>query len=380
MSGPLPAAPDYGHNTLAEVLGAVACRLGAGGHDPWGLPKARGYVVLLVDGLGWHQLRRHLSILEYFPELLGEARPISAAVPSTTAVSLTTLGTGLPPGQHGIVGYTFRTAPGGRVLNALHWGSGDPQPELFQPHPTWFQRLEQAGVAVSTVARAKFSDSGLTRAGLRGGSYHPVDDVGTQQRIEEICRTVATPGPALAYVYEGDLDHSGHAFGVDSSRWRACLARIDHDLELLRRALPGDVCLLVTGDHGMIDVPAGAQILFEDEPQLRSGVDLLSGEGRFRQLYTGSADAVAARWSRCLGDRAWVCTRRDAAEAGWFGPVLGASAAGRLGDVLVAMRGNWAVMTTARPHELELIGQHGSLSDEEMRVPLVVDEGWGGQS
>lgn len=377
MSELLPSAPDYGHNTLAELIGAVASRFGIGGHDPWSLPPARGYVVFLVDGLGWYLLRRHLSILDYFPQLLADSRPISAAVPSTTAVSLTTLGTGLPPGQHGVVGYTFRTAPGAPLLNALHWGPGDPQPELVQPHPTWFQRLAQAGVAVSTVARGKFSDSGLTRAGLRGGGYRSVDDLGVRQRIEQVCEAVSVCGRAFVYLYEGDLDHVGHGHGVDSPQWRDVLARIDHDLELLREALPSDVCLLVTGDHGMVDVPTSAHILVEDEPRLRSGVDLMAGEGRFRQLYTGSPRAVAARWAAVLGERAWVCTKQEAAAAGWFGPHVDEPVAGRLGDVLVAMREDWAVMTRERPGELELVGQHGSLTEQEMLVPLLVDEGWG---
>lgn len=377
MSGVLPKAPDYGRDTLADVMSAVASRLGVAGDDHWGLPSARGYVVFLVDGLGWHLLRRHLAQLDYFPQLLGDARPISAAVPSTTAVSLTTLGTGLPPGEHGIVGYTFRTSPHGRLLNALHWGPEDPVPELFQPRPTWFERLEQAGVAVSTVARGRFADSGLTRAGLRGGTYRAVDEAGVEQRIEQVCQAARGPGPAFVYLYEGDLDHVGHGFGVDSPQWRELLVRIDRDLELLREALPSDVCLLVTGDHGMVDVPASSHIVFEDEPRLRSGVDLMAGEGRFRQLYTGSPEAVAGRWSGLLGERAWVCTREEADEAGWFGPDVSAAAAGRLGDVLVAMRDNWAVMTRTRPHELELVGQHGSLTEQEMLVPLLVDEGWG---
>lgn len=376
MSGSLPAPPDYGRGTLADVMGAIAAGLGVGGADHWGLPPARGYVLFLVDGLGWHLLRRHLALLDYFPQLLGDARPISAAVPSTTAVSLTTLGTGLPPGEHGIVGYTFRTARHGGLLNALHWDPANPVPEVFQPRTTWFERLARAGVAVTTVAQSRFAGSGLTRAGLRGGSYRAVDEAGARERIDQVCQAVAGPGKTFTYLYEGDLDHAGHGFGVDSPQWREKLVRIDHDLELLREALPADVCLLVTGDHGMVDVPTGSQILVEDEPRLRSGVDRMAGEGRFRQLYTGSPEAVAGRWSELLGERAWVCTREQAVEAGWFGPEVTASAVERLGEVLVAMRGDWAVMTRSRPRELGLVGQHGSLTDQEMFVPLLVDEGW----
>ncbi|MFT8396300.1 alkaline phosphatase family protein [Propionibacterium sp.] len=378
MSAVLPCGPAYGRGTLAELMPAIASQLGVpGAHDAFGLPRARAYVLFLVDGLGWHLLRRHLGQLGYFPQLLADARPISAPVPSTTAVSLTTLGTGCPPGEHGIVGYTFRTARHARVLNALRWGPEDPIPESFQPLGTWFEILSAAGVAVSSVARAKFQDSGLTRAGLRGGRYLPVaDHAGAQERITQVSEAVGGSGPAFVYLYDGDLDHIGHARGVGSSQWRGTLQRIDEDLEKLRDAMPADVCVLVTGDHGMVDVPAEHHILVEDEPRLASGVDRMAGEGRFRQLYTDAPAKLAARWSGVLGERAWVCTREQAAEAGWFGPELSARSGERLGDVLVAMRGDWAVMTKTKPHELTLIGQHGSLTEDEMLVPLLIDEGW----
>ncbi|CEG94014.1 alkaline phosphatase family protein [Propionibacterium freudenreichii] len=381
MSGyPLPEPPSYGRATLAELLPAVAHHL-AGDRleatDPFGLPTARAYVLLLVDGLGWRQLNRHLSSLAYFPYLIGDGRPISAAVPSTTAVSLTTLGTGLPPGEHGIVGYSFRSAPGQGVLNALQWGSDDPVPEEFQPHPTWFERLNDVGVRASSVGRALFADSGLTRAGLRGAHYVAIPDhAGARERIDRVLAATSGPGPAFVYLYEGDLDHTGHGHGVDSPAWRGVLERIDADLSALRDALPADTCVLVTGDHGMVDVPARDHIIIEDDERLATGIDMIAGEGRFRQLYSAEPAAVVERWRAVLGERAWVCTREEGIAAGWFGPEVTERVRGRLGDVLVAMRAGGAVMTRTHPGELGLVGQHGSLTSEEMQVPLLIDEGW----
>ncbi|WP_316667471.1 alkaline phosphatase family protein [uncultured Propionibacterium sp.] len=382
MSTSVPAGPAYGSGTLAEVLPAVAQRLGAGGPcrpeaaDALGIPPARAYVLMLVDGMGWNQLRSNLPSLAYIPQLLGEARPISAPVPATTACSLATLGTGCAPGLHGIVGYTFRPGASGGLLCPLDWGLSDPDPEQFQPIPTWFERLERDGVAVTTVSRDQFHRSGLTRAALRGGVFRGFGrDTPMSAKIEAIRASVAA-GPALAYVYESDLDHAGHGRGVASRPWLDRLVGIDADIESLRRALPDDVCLLVTADHGMVDVPAGHRIVIEDTPGLGDQVEAVGGEGRLRHLYTREPQAVAARWAAVMGERAWVCTRGEAVAAGWFGPSVGADAAVRLGDVLVAAREDWAVMTRARRGEFSLIGQHGSLEPDEMRVPLVVDAGW----
>ena len=90
--------------------------------DAFRLPQSARYVVVLIDGLGWNLLRRAVREAPYLASLLGGAQPITSAVPSTTVTSLASLGTGLPPGQHGLVGYTSRVPATGEILNALDLG------------------------------------------------------------------------------------------------------------------------------------------------------------------------------------------------------------------------------------------------------------------
>jgi hypothetical protein len=73
-----------------------------------------------------------------------------------------------------------------------------------------------------------------------------------------------------------------------------------------------------------------------------------------------------------LGDRATVLAREDAILRGWFGPVL-PGVLPRLGDVVVACHGDTAVLSTADfPYEATLVGLHGSLTPDEMLIPLLV--------
>lgn len=123
----------------------------------------------------------------------------------------------------------------------------------------------------------------------------------------------------------------------------------------------------------MVDVPSNHQIVIEDTPVLTNGLDLIGGEGRLRQLDRDRPDEVATRWRRWLGERAIVRTRDEAIDEGWFGTVDDRMR-DRIGDVLVALLGDWAIMTLTRPGELTLVGQHGSLTPEEMRVPLLIDQ------
>ncbi len=387
LAGPTPLLPAYGRSSLSDLLPSVGAHLGVPGcpEDLVGLPGAQRYVVLLVDGLGWSLLTRAVRDAPYLASLLGGAQAgpgqsgragtLSVGVPSTTATSLTSLGTGLPPGQHGVVGYTSRIPATGEILNALTWKSAL-APRTYQPRPTVFERAAAAGVAVSSVAPERFAHSGLTEAALRGGTFVPIaGDRSADERITEVVRA-ATRGAdrSLVYAYERELDHCGHALGCESAEWLRQLVRIDAWCERLRDALPADVVLLVTGDHGMVDIPPGHQIVLEDHSDLVAGLSAVAGEGRFRQLYVDAEPAarVAQRWRDRLGDRAWVATRDEAIEQGWFGTVS-AEVAPRYGHVLVAMTGDWAAMTRQFPREFDLVGMHGSLTREEMLVPLLVD-------
>lgn len=373
-----PVLPDFGGRCLTNVLAATAASIGVDGHhDMIGLPPLRRWVVLLVDGLGWHNLCSEPQLAPYLTGLAATDRPATVSAPSTTITSLTSLGTGVAPGQHGMVGYAFRL-PGakGAVLNALTWQLPH-SPRTVQPVPTVLQRVQDE-VAVTTVSLARFADTGLTEAALRGGTFRGVlDETDAAERRASVVAAATAADRTLVYAYERRLDMVGHTDGWRSDVWRAQLATIDQEVRALRAALPDDVGLLVTADHGMVDVPPDRMVIVEEHPDLAAGLDCIAGEGRFRQLYADDepAGAVASRWQEHLGDRAWVRTRDAAIEEGWFGPVEDRMRP-RIGDVLVAARdADTAVMTRTLSHELALVGMHGSLTAQEMLVPLLVVTG-----
>jgi Type I phosphodiesterase / nucleotide pyrophosphatase len=178
----------------------------------------------------------------------------------------------------------------------------------------------------------------------------------------------------LTYMYEGDLDWTGHRYGVASAQWTAQLSMIDLAAERLRDELPEDVRMLVVADHGMVDSPAESRLDVEEHPELRDGVALIGGEARFRHVYcrAGAVDDVVETWRSRLKDRADVLTRDDAFALGWFGEAR-AEVLPRIGDVVVACRGDAAVLdTSAFPYEAKLVGMHGSLTSAEMLVPILI--------
>ncbi len=258
-----------------------------------------------------------------------------------------------------------------RLLNALFWDS-DVDPVQWQPHPTLFQTLQAAGVHVTSVNKREFRGSGLTVAAHRGGEWVDADRVG-----ERVAGTVlaAASRPSLTYLYDGDLDWTGHRYGVASAQWLQQLAIIDAEAEQLRDALPSHARMVVVADHGMVDSPDHHRVDLDEDPAFRQGVVLLGGEARFRHVYcsAGAVDDVASSWRELLGPRALVLTRDEAIARGWFGAVS-ASVLPRLGDVVVAARDDWGLFSSVDfPYELRLVGLHGSLTPVEMRIPILVD-------
>ncbi|MDR7087062.1 hypothetical protein J2X11_001901 [Aeromicrobium panaciterrae] len=358
-----------GRRTIDQVMPSVAAALGSRGFaNTLELPEAPRYVVLLVDGLGQTLLEAHAAEAPFLASL-GGVSDVVCGVPSTTATSLTSLGTGVSAGSHGMVGYTSRDPETGLRLNALRWDLPI-DPVVWQPRPTVLELLQADGIEASSVNDAKFVDTGLTLCSQRGVPFHGVNSV--WERLDVIVEVIEAAPRSVTYAYESRLDHTGHAYGCGSEKWREMLTTVDQEIADLRAELPNDCVLIVTADHGMIDLPMENRFDVNQHPALLNDVTMLAGEARFRHLYTrnGSADDVAARWAEKLGDRAVVRTQ-DGIED-WFGPIA-PEVRGRIGDVVVASLGDFAVFSTADfVIEMKMTGFHGSITEPELRIPVLV--------
>jgi hypothetical protein len=370
----------YADGTLADVGTSLLAALGVPGEvDRFGLGSTARACVFLVDGLGWLQLQRHADVAPFLASLTG--RPIPAGFPATTVASLSSLGTGLASGEHGLTGYTSYLDDLDAVMNWLAWksvGAGEDLrdrvvPEVVQPRPTVWERAAAAGVATTICTYDNFAGSGLTRAALRGGRWG-----GTLAEGDAVARAVDASHVgfrSLVYVYVSALDLVGHMRGPDTPAWREQLAVVDRLAERLSAGLPADTTLVVTADHGMVHVPEDAKVDADGIAALREGVVALAGEPRARYVHClpGAAADVEAAWRELLGDEWWVGSRDDAIGTGLFGPSVSAAASRRIGDVVAVSLGSAGVVERRRlPRLAAMPGQHGSVTDEELLVPLLV--------
>ncbi|MDA0566096.1 alkaline phosphatase family protein [Streptomonospora sp. S1-112] len=372
-SAPVPdlAVPDYTTGSLSTLAPSVLASLGVPGEpNPLGLPPVRRACVLVVDGMGWEPLVAHRAHAPFLSGLIDSAAPITAGFPTTTATSLTSLGTGLAPGHHGIIGYQVVLPGTDRLFNHLRWRD-EVDPRTWQPHATVYERAERAGVRTSYIADGAYEGSGLSVALSRGSGYVPAGNV-TELAVRA-GEALAAHDRVLALVYHPQLDGYGHLHGVGSAYWRAELGQVDRLAEQIAAALPPDSALYITADHGMVDAAEADRVDVESPPEFRAGVRVLAGEARVRQVYTreGAAEDTAAAWRELLGGRARVLLREEAVAEGLFGGVED-RVRPRIGDVLAVARGNTVLVAPElEPGPSLFVGHHGSLTPAELRVPLL---------
>jgi Type I phosphodiesterase / nucleotide pyrophosphatase len=366
-----PIVPSYGDSSLADLSASILASLtGDAARNVLGLPDAARACLLIIDGLGWELLRAHQAAAPFLSELAFNSRQLTCGFPATTVTSLASIGTALPPGTHGMLGYQVAIPGEHRLLNGLRWPH-DVDPVGWQPKPTLYERAVAAGVAAVHVARGRFDGTGLTRAVMRGAEYRPADTLGALAAVA--AAALHDCDRALVSVYHGDLDAVGHVYGTSSAAWGYQLAHVDRLAEQIAGDLPLGTVLYVTADHGMVNVGPDDRVDVDATPELREGVALLGGEPRARHVYTapGATADVLATWRQILGERAWVTSREEAIKDGWFGPV-DETMTDRIGDVVAAATGTTGIIASrAEPNESALFGMHGSLTSTEQLVPML---------
>lgn len=359
--------------TLAELSQSIFSNLGiAGATNPLNLSKneLQQECLVLVDGFGKNAIDEFGANIEFLQQM-NYQMTLTATFPSTTATSLTSLGTGLAPGEHGMVGYTMRVPHSGtpeRILNALKWDERV-DPVIWQPNPTLFEQADKFGIKVSHIAAKRYADSGFTRAALRGAIYrgaNSIDEIAHEAKV-----ALRDPG-SFAYVYVNDVDEASHSQGFGSAKFKSSLERVNELILRLITELPNGTRLWVTSDHGMVN--RGDFVVAGKENSLLQDVELLAGEPRVRYLYLKeeNLEAVRTRWQEYLGEKVVIFTRDEAIGFGLFGQPVSPKFRERIGDLVVVAQGNFIIVEREREvQQLAMVGHHGGMTTPEIEIPLL---------
>ena len=326
-------------------------------------------VLILIDGMGQDAINKYGDQFPIFDELK-QVKKLYTNFPSTTATSLSTLGTGVLPGVHGMLGYTVRVPRSdNRLLNALKWDERV-DPVMWQKVPTLFERAVLAGVSVTHVAAKRYEGSGFTQAALRGAKY-----VGANG-VDEMATAVSAalkPQPSFVYTYLNTLDSAGHSDGVGSDKWLTALQQVSEFITKVKQLAPAGTRIWVTSDHGMVN--STEQVILGQDNKLLENVTLIGGEPRARHIYIkeGAASETIAQWQEFFGTKAKVLSKETAIKDGLFGPVVTEDSHDRLGDLIAIANNDLILVDPARVREeSSMVGHHGGVTDIEVEIPLLL--------
>ena len=272
----------------------------------------------------------------------------------------------MPPAGHEIVGYRVHVAQG--VLNVLRWRTPDGDarqsvpPEKFQTHAVF----PGGPGGTPVVTRAEFALTGFTVAHLPGVRLR-----GWRMPSSLVAHvaTLLGAGEPFVYAYYDGVDKVAHEYGFGPF-YDAELVAVDRLVADVAAALPPGAALVITADHGQVDVGDGTLNLPAD---LLDDVAMVSGEGRFRWLHAqpGRIECLAGAAAEACGAQAWVRTVDELEADGWFGGRLTDAGRSRLGDVALVPFAPVAYADPADTGEARLRCRHGSLTGAEMWVPLL---------
>lgn len=335
--------------------------------DSW-FPKAGAeatqIVLLVLDGLGFSQLTSNIDQLPHL-SLLSQCR-ISSVAPTTTATALTSITTGSAPSVHGILGYRMRFGRD-KVMNTLSWACPTDRSQMV-PDP---QELQQVAPFLNfhpkVVTKAQYQGSGFTRAHLRETDL--VDYRFPSTMISHVLNLINHDEPFVYAYYEG-IDTVAHEYGLRENYLEE-LKAVDYLVGRLISSLPHGCALLITSDHGQVEVP-GEPIKLDQK--ILALTDVLSGEGRFRWLHVKDlmSNRVVELAKELYDSVAWVATREQLVEGGYYGSsVENLKEKARLGDVALIARSNVAFFDPNDTGPYHLVCRHGSLTHDELDVPLL---------
>ena len=363
----LPAAPK----SLGRLSDVFISALGAitGKNNRLGFNSVKSACVVLIDGLGSNNLRHAGGHAPFLNSLLTESKGINTVFPSTTAAAITSFGSAKKPGEHGVLGYSVFDREKNTVRNLLSGWSDEFAPKRFATSPSVADLARQSNVDCYVVGPADYEGSGFSELSMSGSTY--VSATNHDEASQIVLSLLKKNSRTLVYWYFPELDQAAHAYGVDSDIWLERLELVDATFKKFNTLIPNDVGLLVTADHGIVDVPAEGQIML-DELNL-PGIIAVTGDPRNTFIYfddeANSQASIEILRDRLEG-KVIVATAEEVIDKGWY-PVDVEKTF--MPDLFLLSEGKNACYhrAFAKPQSLRMIGQHGSISADELIVPLL---------
>lgn len=319
----------------------------------------KNVVVLLLDGMGKVILENFLA--ENGPFRSHLAGIYKSVFLSTTVAATTSAMSGLQPCEHSWLGWDcYYPQVDKNVTVFLNKVQGTEEPAAdynvawtVTPYESVIERINKSG--------------GTAYGAMPFLPPYPKSMKEICERIKTLCKE---PDRKYIYAYWNQPDGLLHRNGCNAQV-------VKEELETLERMVKQlvdeceDTLFLITADHGHMDTE---YVMLQDYPAICDClVRLPSLEPRVLNFFVKEEkkDIFEAEFKKEFGEQFLLLSMEDAIEKNLFGTgVHHENFRGMLGDYLAIATGNLSIFYT----DERWVSMHGSLTEDEMLIPLIVFE------
>jgi len=350
-------------------------------------------VLLFLDGFGWRffeKFKEEIPLLKRWEEE-GVISKLTSMFPSTTAAHVTCIHTGLTPSQSGLYEWFIYEPKLNEVIASLLFSpagvhkigelaSTSLLPSELYPQETIYQQLNDRGVTSTVVQSESILRSPYSEWVLQGARTVGYKDV--SEGLDLLFSSLSQK--SYGYFYFSDIDTVGHRKGVDSAKYAETIHTLFAELETFWKKLPSRTALIVTADHGMVEVnPKTTTYINEKVENIEKY--LLTNQKGYPLVPAGSCrDFFLHVQQERMGELkevleiflegiAEVYKTKDLIDVGFFGPGRPTeNFLSRVGNLVILPYQNEAVWWHVKhKYEQNFYGAHGGLTREEMEIPFI---------
>lgn len=356
-------------------------------------------VLFLIDGFGW----RFFEKFQQAPFLRwttrhGQAEKLLSQFPSTTAAHVTTIHTGQPVGEHGILEwYYYEPALDAVIAPLLFSFAGtmerdtlkqvDASPKVLYPHHTIYHALSNHGVKASIYQHREYTPSTYSNAVFKGAQTFGYRTLA--EALVNLGQGLENSVP-LSYhcLYYEKIDSVCHEYGPTAAQTeaevQAFLLAMEH---IFKKSVhrKGRTLFLLTADHGQVEVDPKTTVFLNTDVRFtgvtdflrtdRTGCPLVPGgscRDFFLYIKPGRVEEARQFLATRLEGRAEVRLVEQMIIEDWFGGVHSTTFREHAGDlVILPYHGESVWWYEKDKFGQRYYGHHGGLTPQEMEIPLL---------
>ncbi|MHA1750931.1 MAG: alkaline phosphatase family protein [Candidatus Helarchaeota archaeon] len=360
--------------------------------------QPKNIIHFTIDSLGINQLIEKNYFLNLYRKN-NEIIELSSLFPSITSTILTSIHLGIPPEGHGVLGHKIFFPELGSIVNTLTMSipnakddskdaiikSGiNPKALLWKYVPT--SAYESEKYKQYNLLQFDIAMTGLSHLML--DARNAISFRNYIDGFEKIKLLLKRKEKLYIHFYIGDLDDISHAYGPFSSQFEEISVLIDfifkNFIKSIDSSIAKETVMTITADHGQNTLHDDKRIIFNEEDinkYKKYSRAPMGKSGRVLHFYAkeDKIDELKELIEEKTKNSALILTKKDD-----FSPLFATEnnkekIFQRLGNIVVIFKPNYSAEKHHTSKEDEAIkfimhGSHGSLSLDELKIPLFIDK------